>query len=654
MTHRSPTRKPLAQLLISLLAICLGLTLLATTGQATAAGAPPAKPAKTSKSPKTPPSSAPRPATLTSAVDVRTAKPEHAAKPTEDVSKHPTLPLTNAAPHKASGKSSKAECRVSDFASKTGEALVRQIKGSETACINTLFSVSGSDARALFREQQMVTVADALRSASAGYPGNNSASITQVVLYLRAGYYVQWGQPDTVGAYGPALKSAIQGALDAFFRSSHAFDVSEANGETLAETVTLIDSARENARFLNVVKRLLKGYDSSYDRFWWMVSAVNNTYTVLFRGHYLPEFVSAIQADPSLLTQLRDFAVAHDNLLGTDKSYLASNAGRELGRFLQHDALRPAVRPLAKQLLDRTRITGRTAPLWVGVAEMTDSYDKANCSSYGTCDLPNQIRNAVLKVKHTCSPSLRIVAQQMTAAELGASCTSLRDQDAYFHRVAKDNGPVANDKNTTLEVVAFDSSTDYQTYAGVLFGIDTNNGGMYLEGNPAQAGNLPRFIAYEAEWLRPTFAIWNLNHEYTHYLDGRFNMYGDFQEGMKTPTVMWVEGFAEYVSYHYRNVTYDAAIKEAGKNTYRLSTLFDTTYENSNTTRTYQWGYLAVRYLLQSHPQDVATLLGHYRKGDWAGARTFLKTTIGTRYDTDFAAWLSRCHAGNCVGTKPA
>ncbi|MEV5540112.1 collagenase [Saccharopolyspora shandongensis] len=28
--------------------------------------------------------------------------------------------------------------------------------------------------------------------------------------------------------------------------------------------------------------------------------------------------------------------------------------------------------------------------------------------------------------------------------------------------------------------------------------------------DPAQQGNQPRFIAYEAEWQRPTFEIWNL------------------------------------------------------------------------------------------------------------------------------------------------
>ncbi|MFC9242535.1 collagenase [Streptomyces sp. NPDC057136] len=643
-----PTLRKLARLLIPTLAAGLGLTMLAPNGGAAPVGAGAPKPA---------PRSAPAPQPASATVLAADLAPGHAADPARSATKasnsaqRPPLPAAqNAAERKQVRSAAKAaaDCNVSDFTSKTGAALVEQIKQSETTCINTLFGVAGEDSKALFREEQMVTVANALKDVATNYPGDNSTFAAQVVLYLRAGYYIQYNQPENVGEYGPTLKSAIQGALDAFFGSSHAFDVTEANGETLAETVTLIDSSGENARYLDVIKRLQKDYNSSYDQFYWMLTAVNNTYTVLFRGHQLPEFVEAVKADPSVLTGLRDFVVAHDDLLGTDKSYLASNAGRELGRFLRHADLKGAVKPLAKELLGRSEITGRTAALWVGLAEMTDEYDKENCAEYDTCELQNRVRDAVLTVKHACGPSAKILAQELTASELSATCDSVLKQDPVFHDIVKDNGPVKDDNNTSIEIVAFNSSTDYKTYAGVVFGIDTNNGGMYLEGDPAAEGNQPRFIAYEQPTQDGAFQIWNLNHEYTHNLDGRYDMYGDFAAGQTTPTVMWIEGLAEYVSYSYRGITYDRAIEEAGKNTYKLSQLFGTTYDNADTTRIYQWGYLGVRYMLQSHPEDVATLLGHYRAGEYDAAYTLLRDTIGTKYDADFADWLSKCAGGDC------
>ncbi|WP_020392515.1 collagenase [Kribbella catacumbae] len=546
-------------------------------------------------------------------------------------------------------KTAAAPCNIADFTSRTGWALVDQIKASTTDCVNTLFSLTGTDAHSAFREAQMASVAYGLRDNSASYPGNNSTGTAQLTLYLRAGYYVQWYNPSTVGTYGPTLRTAIQSGLDSFFGNSRAFEVSDANGETLAEAITLIDSSEQNARYLYVVKRMLTSYNSSYNTSWWMLNAVNNVYIVLFRGHQVPEFVSAVQSDPSVIDTLYSFASNHKDLLSGDQSYLTSNAGREMSRFLQHSALLAKVRPLVKGLLGQTSLQGPTAPLWVGVAEMTDYYDKANCAYYDTCNLQARLAAEVLPINHTCSSTLRIRAQEMTAAQLSSSCSSLANQDAYFHGIVADPGPVANDHNTSLEVVVYNSSTDYQTYAGAMWGIDTNNGGMYLEGNPAAAGNQARFIAYEAEWLRPIFAVWNLNHEYTHYLDGRFNMHGDFNSNVSTPTIWWIEGFAEYVSYSYRNETYSAAISEAARRTYALSTLFGTTYSH-DTTRIYRWGYLAVRYMLQSHRSDMTTVLNYYRSGNWNAAATYLRSTIGSRYDADWYSWLSACAAGSCGG----
>ncbi|MFJ1752593.1 M9 family metallopeptidase [Kitasatospora sp. NPDC088134] len=640
-TFRIPCAS-LTRTLTLLLSFCLALGFLGALAPGARAAADPAAPDGRSAKAANAAKSAPR------ATEAAERRKDSARDVRADARKRPPVSITGEPTAAAQSLAAAAACNTSDFTGRSGSALVTAIKSASVDCVNTLFALQGNDAKLAFNESQMVTVANALRSVSANYPGDDSTSATQIVLYLRAGYYVQWYHSDVVGSYGSALKSAIEGGLDAFFAAPRSQDVNDANGATLSEAVTLIDSAAENARYLNVVKRLLNGYNSSYDASWYMRAAVNNTYTVLWRGHQNSDFPAAVQADPSVLDALQSFASRNNAMLGGDNGYLVSNAGREMARFLQYPALQAKLRPMVKGLLDQSSITGRTAALWVGLAEMTDGYDKANCAYYGTCDLANRLKAAVLTVNYTCSPSIRIVAQALTADQLNTACTSLKGQDAYFHGVVKDNGPVANDNNATIEVVVFHSSSDYQTYAGLIYGISTDNGGMYLEGDPAAAGNQPRFVAYEAEWVRPAFQIWNLNHEYTHYLDGRFDMAGDFDSGMVTPTVWWVEGFAEYVSYSYRGVEYTDAITQAGLHTYPLSTLFDTTYQNTDQTRTYNWGYLAVRYMLQSHRADLDAVLAKYRAGDWNGARTILKTTIGTRYDADFNAWLTACNAGNC------
>ncbi|MFD5436861.1 M9 family metallopeptidase [Kitasatospora sp. NPDC127067] len=630
-------------------ALLLSLGLFAPAAQA--AGTPGSAPAGSPAAPAAPAASTGKAAPRTIPVPKSPDTPEDARPLASDPRAKATAPTAGSsvgAAKSARQFSAAAACDVSAFTGKSGAALVQQVKSSGLDCVNTLFQLAGNDAKGAFNEAQMVTVANALRDTAATYPGNNSTSAGQLVLFLRAGYYVQWNNKDVVGPYGDGLKSAIRGALDAFYAAPHSKDVTDANGDTLAEAVTLIDSAQENARYTGVVKRLLNDYTGSWPAA--MTTAVANTETVIERGFDLPEFVAALQADPSFATTAASFVTRNSSLInGGD---LVTKIGIQLGNLVANDALRAQGRPILKDLINRYPLVGNTGPLTMNLLWFAEKKDVGNCSLYGTCDVPAKLVPLVLTVDHTCNANLRIRAQDMTAQQLADTCTSLINQDAFFHKVVKDGGPVANDNNTNLEVVAFDDYYNYSLYAWEMYKIEVDNGGMYEEGDPAKAGNQARFIAHEASWLRPQFQIWNLNHEYTHYLDGRYNMYGDFEAGMTTPTIWWVEGLAEYVSYSYRGEHYDAAVAQAAKGTYTLSTLFDSTYDNADSTRVYNWGYLAVRYMLQSHPQDVDALLAKYRAGDWNGARTLLKTTIGTSYDADFATWLKQCGADNC-GSLP-
>ncbi|MCK8503601.1 M9 family metallopeptidase [Myxococcus fulvus] len=540
------------------------------------------------------------------------------------------------------GRSLLAACDTAAFGSASGAALVTLVKGSTEACVNTLFGVTGTLARQVFIESKMVTIANALTTSAQGYVGDNSGQTLQLILFLRAGYYVQFYSPDVVGAYGTALGNAIRPALAAFVANSHFRDVNDAHGAVLREFVTLIDSAGESARHLATFKGLLDRFNTTAETFWYMRAATNNVFVGLFRGHYDAAFVAAVQQDSSLIDALESFGLRTEHLLGTDNQYLAVNAARELARFLQYPgALQDKARPRVRALIANHQMTGPTAGVWVGAAEMADYYDGANCAYYGICDFRRTLEQAVLRVTYNCGATLRMRAQDMTSSQFSQSCAKLAAQETYFHDMLKTGRvPVAGDNNTALEMVIFDSSLDYQTYAGALFGIDTNNGGMYLEGDPSASGNQARFIAYEAEWVRPTFQIWNLEHEYVHYLDGRFDMKGDFGASVSQPTIWWIEGLAEYISKKSDNAS--AVAVGAGK-AFQLSQILRNDY-NSGTERVYTWGYLAVRFMFERHADQVGTFLGQFRAGSYAAYRQSLDA-LGTANDPEFHEWLT------CVAT---
>ncbi|AZP13771.1 collagenase [Undibacterium parvum] len=527
----------------------------------------------------------------------------------------------------------------------SGSALLNAVTSSSVACINDLFNLSGAMAGKVFNEAQMVTIADGFKANAASYNGTNSASTLQLVLFLRAGYYVNWYNSADTGVYGAKMKAAIVPAMDAFVNNGNFGLVNDVHGEVLSEFVTLVDSSSENAHFLTpVVKRLLNSYNPSYNVYWWMRGAVNNVFTVLFRAHQNDDFKALIATDTSIVDTLYNFVNANFAQLGGDNEYLVSNAGRELGRFLQYadtSAAKIAAKPKAKLMIDRSNVTGTTASLWVGVGEMIDYFDKPNCSYYNLCDFVARLDKEVLPKAKSCSPTLRLRAQALTDAQMTEACNIVGAEEGYFHKmVASGNIPVAKDNNTQLEMVVFNSSFDYQRYAGAIYGIDTNNGGMYLEGSPEVVGNQPRFIAYQAEWMLPKFEIWNLTHEYIHYLDGRFDMYGDFDLGMSVKSTWWTEGFAEYVSYSYRNLADTGAQTEAAKATFPLSTIFQNDYSVGQT-RVYYWGYLAVRYMFEKQRNKVSNLLAYFRPGNYSGYTSYMNgSAMGSSMDADFKAWL--------------
>ncbi|MCY1021920.1 M9 family metallopeptidase [Pyxidicoccus sp. MSG2] len=543
---------------------------------------------------------------------------------------------------RAPARAQLAACDTAAFASASGSALVTLVKGSTQECVNTLFSVTGTLAAQVFVESKMVTIANALTTNAQAYTGSNTGGTLQLILFLRAGYYVQFYSPDVVGSYGTALKNAIRPALAAFVANSHFTDVNDSHGSVLREFVTLIDSAGENALHLGTFQGLLNRFNDTALSYWYMRSATNNVFVGLFRGHYNADFVAAVNSDTSIVDTLSSFVSRNEHLLGTDNQFLTVNAARELSRFLQYTgALLDKTRPRVKALITSHAMTGPGAGVWVGAAEMADYYDGANCAYYGICDFRRTLEQAVLKVSYSCGASLRMRAQDMTASQLSQSCGQLATQETYFHDKLKTNRvPVASDGNTALEMVIFDSSLDYQTYAGALFGIDTNNGGMYLEGDPAASGNQARFIAYEAEWLRPAFEIWNLRHEYVHYLDGRFDMKGDFGASTSQPTIWWIEGLAEYVSKKNDNTQ---AVSLGTSKSFQLSQVFRNDY-NSGTDRVYSWGYLAVRFMFERHSDQVDTMLGHFRTGNYTAYRQYLDGIATTR-DGEFHQWI------DCVAT---
>ncbi len=256
----------------------------------------------------------------------------------------------------------------------------------------------------------------------------------------------------------------------------------------------------------------------------------------------------------------------------------------------------------------------------------------------------------VLSRSHQCSPTLSLRSQALSERAEISTCHMLSEIEQQFHeRFGTVGRPVKHDLNASLRANIYQSKDDFQKYAGLHFDMPTDNGGMYLEGYPDRPDNQAEFVATQNK----DGSIHNLGHEYVHYLDGRFNLYGDFcanlhdshapPENCASPSpqapylVWWTEGIAEYISKGDRN---PAAIMLATDKTYTLSQLFDTAYESNNgTARVYSWGYLVARFMMEKQRPKVEQILAFTRSGDYPRYQALVRSW-GNSMDQEFALWL--------------
>ena len=240
--------------------------------------------------------------------------------------------------------------------------------------------------------------------------------------------------------------------------------------------------------------------------------------------------------------------------------------------------------------------------------------------------------------------------QAMTAEDVNQACRILLETETRFHELFGTAGkPVLHDNNTRLRANIYASVDDYVAHVTEHFDVPSDNGGMYLEGLPHLADSSAEYVAYLKEGK-----VHNLEHEFVHYLDGRFNLYGDYcanlhdnHEGPEycprpAPPlpylIWWSEGIAEYVAKMNEN---PPALELAADKTYPLSELFNNSVATWDVERVYRWGYLAVRFMMEEKREQLEEMLFFTRTGDYPRYQALLKHW-DTTLNADFHAWLDR------------
>ncbi len=263
------------------------------------------------------------------------------------------------------------------------------------------------------------------------------------------------------------------------------------------------------------------------------------------------------------------------------------------------------------------------ATLALGAAMLFPNWAAAHVLSIDDISPLHQVDDArvreVLPQTHECiQVPVTFRTQSMTQAQMEEGCGILKEVDDRFHaklRTSPDN-PVEGDQSDRVEAVVFNSYENYLRYTVELFGFirpPTGTGGQYAEGDSHNPNNTARIFVYlrvDVTRLRLGFS---LEHEYVHYLDGRYIKAGNYS------ILWWSEGLAEYVGLG--DVVNDSAIKLIGEGSELpdLDSIHRTSYGANPVERIYGWPYLAVRFLFEEHFDIVLRIKEFFRSGAYWG-----------------------------------
>lgn len=534
----------------------------------------------------------------------------------------------------------KGKCTVEDFTVDRVN-IESRVANSDYECMRTWFSPSLEQADVVFSTMSVSRITGGLKKAIEAYKGTKEQA--QQIYYL--GEFIKAAYKNRHDTFAKKLQPFpselsvdIANTIQQFLRSPYALTEGREQQEALASMLIVVDSIRQLAIAAPDVFAILDSFSADKSDSYYYRKAINNIFVAMAGHSQTKAFYDVIESDSSYIHRLSSFITNNEWAIGTDSEQLLGNAARELARLVKtEDAeTKKIVVDTLDSLLKRYPLGGKSDRIWVGIAEMVDAYASDYLEQLGLSNSKSVLKQRIMTFSYDCRGPARILAQEMTEAQAITSCETLNLKEDDFHQTVNTGyQPVADDHSDSVDVIVFKTKSDYSTYSSFLFDNTTNNGGQFLERDPSKQGNVPRFVAYQNGW-DDDFSILNLEHEYVHYLDGRFNQYGDFHDTMREGSIVWwLEGFAEYM--HYKE-GYNAALVLGKEKTHTLADVFSTNYSDG-LNRVYRWGYLAVRFMIEKHPEDVTELLGYSRTGQYKEWVKLLER-LGPAYNTEFHSWL--------------
>ncbi|MET9536164.1 collagenase [Streptomyces sp. NPDC006553] len=492
-------------------------------------------------------------------------------------------------------------------------------------------------------------VARRISGLAAAHDGRNSSHLEEMFTYLHAVAYHDYSRGEIDITDAPTVNAMRQAVAD-FGNAARTFDVTKSNAVTLREALYAASAPGLRQHQLGLIKRVLATMDPSHaathlDPSWAgaALAALSVNYLGVYPGNQDAAFHAAATADPAYRAVFKAFA-GYSHLKGTANDWVARDAVSEYGRFGEIPGLRTEITAELGGLLGQVVTTfGRGSQQWAKVVSWLNYFDA--CKPYGVCKA--DIEAQIFPYTYTYDNGAIKVRTGLDRATVDQLYYASKQVKAQFHRVVGTEQPLAGDPNTTLTIVLYGSRADYENYHPILTGMDTNNGGIYIERGATFYTYQRRVPQDSSLTLEELF-----RHEYTHYLNGRYAVPGFFGEGpwyQGDRTTFMDEGTAEFFDGATRSdgikvrkslvrgVINDTA---GGGPRMNLRQILNATYAGDGF-RFYNYAGTFFEFLWTEKPSLIREMYTHLRNNDVAGYDAW-RTRLGadTNLQRDYDRFL--------------
>ncbi|MBD3203843.1 collagenase [Candidatus Woesearchaeota archaeon] len=299
--------------------------------------------------------------------------------------------------------------------------------------------------------------------------------------------------------------------------------------------------------YIDKIKTILSDFEEDSFR-WESYSQRINIYSILLlisRGIANGDSALIEAIDSELIILLEDLAL-NQNLV-PDHIFLVNNAIWDLGQISTIEEHNTQSIQILTTFLD---LYSYLSEPYLRVVSALDKFNNCETANPGETickeDIIPEIEEMLFPYEYIFDDGALVVKTSLDLETIQELYHAIKQVQAQLNRITETIIPLANDPNGVLTIIIYADPDEYNTYQTFLYGLPTNNGGIYIE----QWGI---FFTYQRSEQESIYSLEELTrHEYVHYLVGRYLIDGFWgeEEIYNNNRMVWFdEGLAEFLAW---------------------------------------------------------------------------------------------------------